>query len=761
MAVSANRLELLQIVDAVAREKSIDRSIVLASMEDAMQKAARSRYGQETEVRAEINPKTGEIRFSRLLLVVEEVENDATQMTLTEAQKKNPSAQIGDWIAESLPPFDYGRIPAQASKQVLVQKIREAERDKQYDVYKDRIGDIINGAVKRVEYGNVVVDLGGSGAGEAVVRRDELIPREMFRPGDRIRAYVYDVRREARGPQIFLSRTHPQFTSKLFTQEVPEIYDGIVEVRSVARDPGSRAKIAVMSNNSSIDPVGACVGMRGSRVQAVVNELQGEKIDIIPWSPDAATFIVNALQPAEVMKVVLDEDSTRIEVVVPDDQLSLAIGRRGQNVRLASQLTGWDIDILTEAEESERRQKEFAERTQTFMDALDVDETVAQLLASEGFRTVDEIAYVEPRELASIEGFDDDTAAEIQARAQGHLARIEAEFDDQRKALGVVGRSQGARWPHHPDAGQARRERRQDARGYRRLRQRRPRRLDRAERKRRDGEARLPQRLRHLAGTGRRHDPGRARARRLDRGARASGRRRSRGKRRRLNDAGIVLLRTASLSDETGSERTCIVTGSKGAPEAMLRFALGPDGSVVPDIRRKLPGRGVWTRLSSETVNRAAAKQAFSRAFRAKAEAPASLAAAVDALLERDALQSLSIANKAGLVVAGAFKVDAAIESGGVTALIQASDGAPDGAAKRAQVLTAKLGREAKAVAPVDLFSSRQLDLALGQDKCDTCCSQTRCSEFGLPREGGSFAPLSRERSGRDNQDRARRRAGR
>ena len=427
----------MQIVDAVAREKSIDREIVLASMEDAMQKAARSRYGQETEVRAEINPKTGEIRFSRLLLVVDEVENEATQMTLAEAQKKNPSAQIGDWIAESLPPFDYGRIPAQASKQVLVQKIREAERDKQYDVYKDRIGDIINGAVKRVEYGNVVVDLGGSGAGEAVVRRDELIPREMFRPGDRIRAYVYDVRREARGPQIFLSRTHPQFTSKLFAQEVPEIYDGIVEVKSVARDPGSRAKIAVMSNNSSIDPVGACVGMRGSRVQAVVNELQGEKIDIIPWSPDAATFIVNALQPAEVMKVVLDEDSTRIEVVVPDDQLSLAIGRRGQNVRLASQLTGWDIDILTEAEESERRQKEFAERTQTFMEALDVDETVAQLLASEGFRTVEEIAFVEPRELASIEGFDADTAAEIQARAQGHLARIEAEFDDQRKALGV------------------------------------------------------------------------------------------------------------------------------------------------------------------------------------------------------------------------------------------------------------------------------------------------------------------------------------
>jgi N utilization substance protein A len=437
MAVSANRLELLQIVDAVAREKSIDRSIVLASMEDAMQKAARSRYGQETDVHAEINPKTGEIRFTRHLLVVDRVENDAIEISLSEAQRKNPSAQIGDMISESLPPFDYGRIPAQASKQVLVQKIREAERDKQYEVFKDRIGDIINGAVKRVEYGNVVVDLGGAG-GEAVVRRDELIPREMFRPGDRIRAYVYDVRREARGPQIFLSRTHPQFTAKLFTQEVPEIYDGIVEVRAVARDPGSRAKIAVTSNDSSIDPVGACVGMRGSRVQAVVNELQGEKIDIIPWSPDAATFIVNALQPAEVMKVVLDEDSTRIEVVVPDDQLSLAIGRRGQNVRLASQLTGWDIDILTEAEESERRQKEFAERTSQFMDALDVDETVAQLLASEGFRTVEEIAYVEPRELATIEGFDEETAAEIQTRAQMHLAAIEAELDNKRKALGVA-----------------------------------------------------------------------------------------------------------------------------------------------------------------------------------------------------------------------------------------------------------------------------------------------------------------------------------
>ena len=435
MAVSANRLELLQIADAVAREKSISRDIVLASMEDALQKAARSRYGQETEIRVEINPRTGEVRTSRLMLVVDQIENDATQILLVDARKRNPAAQVGDWIAETLPPFDFGRIAAQSAKQVIVQKVREAERDRQYQEYKDRIGEIVNGVVKRVEYGNVIIDLG---RGEAIVRRDELIPREMFRPGDRIRAYVYDVRREQRGPQIFLSRTHPQFMAKLFGQEVPEIYDGIIEVKSVARDPGSRAKIAVISRDSSIDPVGACVGMRGSRVQAVVNELQGEKIDIIPWSADAATFIVNALQPAEVVKVVLDEDSARIEVVVPDDQLSLAIGRRGQNVRLASQLTGWDIDILTEAEESERRQKEFLERTNNFMQALDVDEVVGQLLASEGFRSVEELAYVEATELASIEGFDEETAQEIQNRARDYLARIEGEQDARRKELGVA-----------------------------------------------------------------------------------------------------------------------------------------------------------------------------------------------------------------------------------------------------------------------------------------------------------------------------------
>ncbi len=434
MAISANRLELLQIADAVAREKAIDKQIVLDAMADAIGKAARSRYGIETDIHAEIHPKTGELRLARHLTVVEDVENDAREITLEDARRRNPAAQIGDVIAETLPPFDFGRIAAQSAKQVIVQKVRDAERDRQFQEFKDRIGEVVNGAVKRVEYGNVIVDLG---RGEAIIRRDELIPRETFRPGDRVRAYLFDVRREVRGPQIFLSRTHPQFMAKLFAQEVPEIYDGIVEIKAVARDPGSRAKIAVTSRDSSIDPVGACVGMRGSRVQAVVQELQGEKIDIIPWSIDDATFIVNALQPAEVVKVVLDEESERIEVVVPDDQLSLAIGRRGQNVRLASQLTGWDIDILTEAEESERRQKEFAERTELFMEALNVDEVVGQLLASEGFRNVEELAYVDPSELTSIEGFDGDMAEEIQARAASYLAQVEAEQDARRIELGV------------------------------------------------------------------------------------------------------------------------------------------------------------------------------------------------------------------------------------------------------------------------------------------------------------------------------------
>ena len=433
--VSANRLELLQIADAVAREKSIDRKIVIEAMEDAIQKAAKSRYGAENDIRCEIDPKSGETKLTRVLQVVEQVENDATQVTLADAKRRNPNANIGDVLAETLPPLDFGRVAAQNAKQVIVQKVREAERERHHNEYKDRIGEIVNGTVKRVEYGNVIIDLGRA---EGIIRRDEMIPRENVRLGDRIRAYIYDVRREQRGPQIFLSRARPEFMSLLFKQEVPEIYDGIVQIKSVARDPGSRAKIAVISKDSSIDPVGACVGMRGARVQAVVGELQGEKVDIIQWNQDAATFIVNALAPAEVTKVVLDEDSNRIEVVVPESQLSLAIGRRGQNVRLASQLTGWDIDILTEQEESERRQKEFAERSQLFMEALDVDEVIAQLLATEGFETVAEVAYVDTTEIAHIEGFDEDTANEIQTRAREFLEKQEAERDAKRKELGVA-----------------------------------------------------------------------------------------------------------------------------------------------------------------------------------------------------------------------------------------------------------------------------------------------------------------------------------
>jgi N utilization substance protein A len=385
-------------------------------------------------VHAEIHPKTGQLALTRHMLVVEEVENPSNQISLQDAQRANPGADIGDTIADTLPPLEYGRIAAQSAKQVIVQKVREAERDRQYQEFKDRLGDIVNGTVKRVEYGSVIVDLG---RGEAIIRRDEMLPREVFRNGDRVRAFVFDVRRETRGPQIFLSRTHPQFMAKLFAQEVPEIYDGIVEIKAVARDPGSRTKIGVISRDSSVDPVGACVGMRGSRVQAVVNELQGEKIDIIPWSQDIATFVVNALAPAEVAKVVLDEDRERIEVVVPDTQLSLAIGRRGQNVRLASQLTGWDIDILTEQEESERRQADFENSTRVFMEALNVDEVVGQLLASEGFNSVEELAVVDPRELAGIEGFDEETATELQTRAQEYLEQLEAQLEAQRKELGV------------------------------------------------------------------------------------------------------------------------------------------------------------------------------------------------------------------------------------------------------------------------------------------------------------------------------------
>ncbi|MFC4348716.1 transcription termination factor NusA [Kordiimonas lipolytica] len=433
-AVSANRLELLQIADLVAREKAIDKDIVLEAMEEAIQKAARSRYGAENEIRAQIDKNTGDIRLFRVLEVVEEVENPAVEISLEDAKEDKPDAEIGDYLASSLPPMDFGRIAAQTAKQVIVQKVRDAERQRQYDEFKDRVGETITGVVKRVEYGNVIVDLGRA---EAIMRRDQVIPREHIRQNERIRGYIYEVRRENRGPQIFMSRTKPEFMAALFAQEVPEIYDGIIEIRSVARDPGSRAKIAVISNDPGIDPVGACVGMRGSRVQAVVNELQGEKIDIIPWSPDVASFIVNALQPAEVSKVVLDEERSRVEVVVPDDQLSLAIGRRGQNVRLASQLTGWTIDIMTEAEESERRQEEFMTQSKRFVEALDVDDTLAHLLVAEGFTEVEEIAYVEPEELLAVEGFDDDLVAELQRRASDFLEAEARAADEKRIEMGV------------------------------------------------------------------------------------------------------------------------------------------------------------------------------------------------------------------------------------------------------------------------------------------------------------------------------------
>jgi N utilization substance protein A len=428
------RPELLQVADTVARDKGIDKDEVLEAMEQAIQKAGRSKYGQEYDIRAEIDRRSGEIRLLRFREVVDTVENEATQIPLASAQRLNEDAEVGDFITDPLPPIDFGRIAAQTAKQVIVQKVRDAERKRQYSEFKDRVGEIVNGLVKRVEFGNVVVDLGRA---EAMLRRDELLPRESFRQGERVRAYIYDVKEETRGPQIFLSRTHPQFMAKLFAQEVPEIYDGIIEIKAVARDPGSRAKIAVVSRDSGIDPVGACVGMRGSRVQAVVGELQGEKIDIIPWSSDPATFVVNALAPAEVSKVVMDEEQRRIEVVVPDDQLSLAIGRRGQNVRLASQLTGWDIDILTEAEESERRTEEFRTRSQLFIDALDIDEVIAHLLVTEGFGSLEEVAFVPVDDLAEIEGFDVDVATELQERARNALERRDREYEEAYRALGV------------------------------------------------------------------------------------------------------------------------------------------------------------------------------------------------------------------------------------------------------------------------------------------------------------------------------------
>ena len=433
---SANQLELLQTAEAVAREKMIDPALVVEAMEESLARAAKSRYGAEMDIRVAIDRKTGRAAFTRVRTVVEdeELENYQAEMTVEQARQYLEDPAVGDQFIEEIPPVDMGRIAAQSAKQVILQKVREAERDRQYEEFKDRAGTIINGQVKREEYGNVIVDVG---RGEAILRRNEKIGRESYRPNDRIRCYIKEVRSETRGPQIFLSRTDPQFMAELFKMEVPEIYEGVIEIKSVARDPGSRAKIAVITNDHSIDPVGACVGMRGSRVQAVVNELQGEKIDIIPWNEDQPTFLVNALQPAEVSKVVLDEEAERIEVVVPEEQLSLAIGRRGQNVRLASQLTGLDIDIMTEAEESARRQKEFEERTQLFMETLDLDEFFAQLLVSEGFTNLEEVAYVELEELLVIDGVDEGTAEELQTRAREHLEEQSRKALERARELGA------------------------------------------------------------------------------------------------------------------------------------------------------------------------------------------------------------------------------------------------------------------------------------------------------------------------------------
>ncbi|WP_188237587.1 transcription termination factor NusA [Sphingopyxis sp. LK2115] len=433
-AISANKAELLAIANAVASEKMIDKGIVIEAIEEAIQRAARARYGAENDIRAKLDPQTGDLRLWRVVEVVETVEDYFKQVDLAAAQKLQKDARIGDFIVDPLPAVDLGRIDAQSAKQVIFQKVREADRQRQYEEFKDRVGEIITGVVKSVEFGHIVVNLGRA---EGVIRRDQQIPRELMRVGDRVRALILSVRSETRGPQIFLSRAHPDFMKKLFAQEVPEIYDGIIEIKAAARDPGSRAKIGVISYDGSIDPVGACVGMKGSRVQAVVQEMQGEKIDIIPWSEDTATFVVNALQPATVQRVVIDEDDGRIEVVVPDDQLSLAIGRRGQNVRLASQLTGKQIDIMTEADASEKRQREFVERSTMFQEELDVDETLAQLLVAEGFGELEEVAYVPLEELASIEGFDEELAQELQSRAAEGLDRREEAARQERRALGV------------------------------------------------------------------------------------------------------------------------------------------------------------------------------------------------------------------------------------------------------------------------------------------------------------------------------------
>src|SRR5258708_6811356 len=552
MATTADipRLEMLQVADMVAREKGIEREEVLEAMEQAIQKAGRAKYGLEHDIRAEIDRKTGEIKLLRYMQVADPIENENTQVPLAEAQRRNPEAQVGDFLTDELPPIDFGRVAAQTAKQVITQRMRESERKRQYEEFKDRVGEIVSGVVKRVDYGNITVDLQRA---EGVIRRDETIPRESLRVNDRVRAYIFDVREEPRGPQIFLSRSHPQFMAKLFMQEVPEIYDNIIEIKAVARDPGSRAKIAVLSHDSSIDPIGACVGMRGSRVQAVVQELQGEKVDIIPWSNDTANFIVNALAPAEVSKVLMDEEKHKTEVVVPDDQLSLAIGRRGQNVKLASQLTGWEIDIMTETEESERRQKETRERTELFKASLDVDDVIAHLLVAEGYGAVEDIAESAVEDLAGVEGFDQEIATDLQPPPPQYITNRHAELATRLEELGI------------------------------------------------------------------------------DEAVRSTA---------RLTVPMLVAL------------------GEKAGPERMIRFVVGPQGDGVPDLARRLRGRGMWVRAERAAVERAVAKNLFAKSAKAAVRPAADLPERVERLLLERALSDLGRARRAGRAVAGFVRVE-------------------------------------------------------------------------------------------------------
>ena len=650
MDTAIARPELLLVADAVAREKNIDREEVLEAMEQAIQKAGRAKYGHEKDIRATIDRKTGDVRLSRWTEAVETVENEETQIPVHIAKKFKPEIKLGEHLVDPLPPIDFGRIAAQTAKQVIVQRVREYERKRQFEEFKDRVGEIINGVVKRTEYGNLMVELGRA---EALLRRDELIPRESFRNGDRVRAYIYDVREEPRGPQIFLSRTHPGFLAKLFAQEVPEIYDGIIEIKAVARDPGSRAKMAVISRDSSIDPVGACVGMRGSRVQAVVQELQGEKIDIIPWSPQSATFVVNALAPAEVTKVVMDEEAGRVEVVVPDEQLSLAIGRRGQNVRLASQLTRWDIDILTEAEESERRQEEFRRRSGLFVEALDVDDVIAGLLVTEGFTSVEELAFTPEDEVAAIEGFDETIAAELIRRAEAFITRRDTELTEKRVELGVTDEV-AAIEVLTPAMLVALGEK-----GVKTL----------------DDLADLASdELIEIVGAEAMDE---TTANDVIMAARAHWFAEEEPRRRRKTTEAAE--QTIDDDAETGPLRRCIVTRERLPKEQMIRFVVGPDRTLVPDLTATLPGRGIWLSARWDVLETARAQgglgRAFARAARGPVIVPPDLPAVLEAALVRRIGELLGLARRAGQAVAGFDKAREWLRAGRGRLILQASDG--------------------------------------------------------------------------------------